>query len=513
VNGGLRQSMAWLHTWTGLVFGWVLYAMFLTGTASYFRPEITRWMEPETGRPAAVGVSAQAAIAYLQRAAPDARSWTIQLPDERASVIRVAWRHDPKPGETRAQRQALAEVNRAALDAATGAVVRPRDTRGGEFFYRFHFQLHYLPVLTGRWVAGLAAMFMLTAIVTGVITHKRIFKDLFTFRPAKGGQRAWLDAHNVMGVLALPFHLMITYTGLVLLMGQLMPWGVVANYQSPAGYFAAAFPHAPEPQPSGRAAPLAPVAPMLAEASRAWGGGRAWIVTVRSPGDAAAIVEVERRSGDEIAYRSGSIGFSGVSGARIFQAPPEGPASQTDNVMGGLHMARFAGAGLRWTYFLCGLAGAAMTATGLVLWTVKRRRDLPDPTRPHLGFRLVERLNIGTVAGVPAGMAAMLWANRLLPANLASRAAWEVNAMFLTWGAAVAWACLRPARRAWAETLWAAAGLVALTPLVSALTSPRNLARSLADGDWAMAAFDGTLAALGAGLAVCAAKASAGRAT
>ena len=29
---GFRQSMAWLHTWSGLLFGWLLFAIFLTGT-------------------------------------------------------------------------------------------------------------------------------------------------------------------------------------------------------------------------------------------------------------------------------------------------------------------------------------------------------------------------------------------------------------------------------------------------------------------------------------------------
>jgi len=44
---GFRQAMAWLHTWTGLIFGWLLFAIFLTGTMSYFKEEINHWAQPE----------------------------------------------------------------------------------------------------------------------------------------------------------------------------------------------------------------------------------------------------------------------------------------------------------------------------------------------------------------------------------------------------------------------------------------------------------------------------------
>lgn len=43
----LRQTMAWAHGWLGLIAGWILFTMFLTGTSAYFRPEITKWMQPE----------------------------------------------------------------------------------------------------------------------------------------------------------------------------------------------------------------------------------------------------------------------------------------------------------------------------------------------------------------------------------------------------------------------------------------------------------------------------------
>ncbi|MEX7656023.1 PepSY domain-containing protein, partial [Pseudomonas aeruginosa] len=44
---GPRQSMSWLHTWSSLILGWLLYAIFLTGTLSFFQSEMTVWMKPE----------------------------------------------------------------------------------------------------------------------------------------------------------------------------------------------------------------------------------------------------------------------------------------------------------------------------------------------------------------------------------------------------------------------------------------------------------------------------------
>lgn len=142
-----------------------------------------------------------------------------------------------------------------------------------------------------------------------------------------------------------------------------------------------------------------------------------------------------------------------------------------------------------------------MVASGLVLWTVKRRAKLPDPARPHLGFRLVERLNIATIAGLMAGIAAYFLANRLLPLQMAERAEWEIHAMFLVWGGSLLWAIARPARRAWVEMLSLGAALYAAIPLVNALTTPRNPIASIAAGDWLFVAFDlvmlATAAALG----------------
>ena len=43
-----RLSMAWLHTWFGLVLGFVLMVVFFFGSLSVFDREIDRWAIPET---------------------------------------------------------------------------------------------------------------------------------------------------------------------------------------------------------------------------------------------------------------------------------------------------------------------------------------------------------------------------------------------------------------------------------------------------------------------------------
>ena len=45
--------------------------------------------------------------------------------------------------------------------------------------------------------------------MSGIVTHKKIFRDFFTLRRAKG-QRSWLDGHALVAVAALPYHLVIT---------------------------------------------------------------------------------------------------------------------------------------------------------------------------------------------------------------------------------------------------------------------------------------------------------------
>ena len=477
----LRQSMAWIHGWLGLLAGWLLFAMFLTGTASYFRPEITRWMQPESRvRTVSTERAAATAIAYLQRTGADDLQWYVFLPDARRPTTEIFEVAKPDPAKA-APRKRREEIE---LDPATGTPVTARETRGGEQFYRFHFQLQ-LPHPWGRWLAGLCAMFMLATILSGVITHKRIFADFFTLRWNKG-QRSWLDAHNVSAVLALPYHAMITYTGLITLVTMYMPWPILANFKQPADFAQIAFSQPADRPATGIRPGLTPIAPLIADAGRRMGAPVSRI-TVHHPNDQAATITLARGTGTAINARGPSVTYDGATGRLLEQSGTGSTALATAGVMLGLHLAQFAGPALRWAYFAMGLTGVAMIGTGLLLWTAKRRRP---GAAPFFGLRLVERLNIAVIVGLPIGMASYLLANRLIPAMQPGRADAEVATMFWAWGLVAVVQLRRPARRAWREGFALAALAFAAIPLADALTTTRGLPGSLRGGDTLFAAFD-----------------------
>lgn len=501
MKASFRQSMTWLHTWTGFLVGWVLYFVFLTGTFGYVAPEIDLWMRPEQRVTSGPG-SAKRLLAFaehrLRELAPDAEYWQIAFPGIRGnSEFSVRLRRWPTRGEDRGT--FVGET----LDTDTGLPSESsvRKTGGGVTLYVMHYALHYVPRQWAYYIVGICTMFMLVAILTGLVAHKRIFKDFYTFRAAKG-HRSWLDAHNLLGVTALPFHLMITWSGLLFFLFTYMPVAIDTLY--PRGELRKNFEkdaygfERPSRTPAHPPAKLVSLGPLLAIADDKWGAGKVEHVNVYSPGRANAIVVFSARHSG-LARDRPSLRFDGATGALL----DDGAAMQTitgrfNSAMLALHEGRFAGPILRFLYVLAGLAGTAMVGTGLLLWSTKRKTKLRNTARPHFGIAVIDVLNIGTIVGLPIGIAAYLWANRLLPVDMPGRAAWEVHVMFIIWGLTFFYAVVRPLDRAWLELCWIATAACALLPPLNALTTHRHLGVSIPSGDWVFAGFD--LSALAAGL-------------
>jgi uncharacterized iron-regulated membrane protein len=511
MTGGLRQRMAWLHTWAGLWVCWLAFAIFLTGTLSVFVDPISGWMRPEQvqehvpaqfTQPLDHAVQLRHGVRYLQQHAANSKMWEL-------------W---PRPGQDEFQVFWLNEKGYYAdahLSTATGEAMPDdehgvRDTLGGTHFVEFHHALHAGTI--GLWIVGAASAAMLVALISGVITHKRIFKDFFTFRPAKG-QRSWLDAHNLMGVLTLPFLFMIVYSGLAISWSTYMPAMAWAQ-QLRTGEPAHVREYGPENKPSGSPGVLTSLDPLVRLAEATF-HTPAFAVAVNHPGDAAMTVQIygttspDTQDGNLLSKR-GVMKFDGVSGALLetempHRAPSNG-ARATMVTLDELHRVHFAGAVIRWIYFVAGLAGTAMMATGAVLFMVKRRQKALNEfgASTQRVYRLIDVLNVASIAGLPLACIGFLWSNRLLPLDLVERHDWEVTAFFGIWLAALVHATLRPAVRAWREQLWTGAGLCVLLPLLNLATTGQHVLGYLALRDIERAAVELTAIAMGALLAVAA---------
>lgn len=493
MKGSFFRSMTWLHTWVGLLVCWLLYLIFFAGTISFFRDEVSLWNQPsihnieqQTDRIGAQKQQIITGVEYLNAQAPNAPNWRITLPEERIPYLTYGFAKPKEPGQRRAS------FNNSRLDPNTMQPLPPFiDTRGGNFFYRLHFDLHYIDVKTARWIVCFASLFMLIALISGIVIHKRIFKDMFVFRANKGS-RSWLDVHNLSSVFALPFHLMITYTGIITLIFMLFPHPVNTVYEEGmTGFFKDFSPSNPINNKAKGEAELVPVKTILDQVYTKWPNADINRVMISNPNKAAATIMVLVSPGKALRDQTPRLIFNGVTGELIAQTDDELTGSKAlYESLNSMHTGRFAEPLLRGLYFLGGIAGCIMIATGCIMWAKRLRERMKKNTQPSWGLKLVEGLNLGTLMGLPLATSAFFLANRLLSKQVAERADKEILAFFLTWLCVFIIAFVKRDKLQWC--VMAAINSIACfsVPVVNALTTEGNIIQYLRNDQWALFMFD-----------------------
>lgn len=399
----IRQSMAWLHSWLGLLFGWFMFVIFLTGTTAYYKDQLDLWTEPQLAKIEYQQETAiKTAYTYLQENADNADEWYINVATPNKPVNDVFW-------------FGADGFNQALLNPNTAdELLLDNQVSLGQFLYLFHFQLHGLDITTARLFASFIAFMMLITILSGIITHKKIFTDFFTFRTFKS-QRSWLDFHNLSGVIALPFFIMISFTGLALLFYLYLPQGINRLYNNDSNsYFLeikdniALMQHDANPQP----AEMKDIDFFLKEVKKTWGNAQISKVVLMFPNRSDAMISFEQAKDNTITLSPSRLEFNAITGELTPNTKNTSLLAKTNAGIYGLHLAPFAQPLLRSAFFFSGILGCLMIASGLLLWSLKRQLQLKNDYEP-VGYFFVDRLNIGILVGLPLAIIASFYAVRL----------------------------------------------------------------------------------------------------
>lgn len=488
-NGRYRRLITPVHTWAGLVAGWLLFAIFITGTLSVFDAPLSRWLNPELYTLSASDqLSAAERLDYVAKGEaffreyqPNSGFWGMGLPNADNPGILLFW--ELKEGG----------LQIGQLHPETGEFLGPnqnRGTEGGHHFVHTHFELHAGD--TGVWIVGAVTMLMLLAMVSGVIVHKRIFKDFFTLRFFKG-QRSWLDAHTLLAVLTLPFLLMIGYSGLAIQAKTYLSPAINQHYDGPFSFYTDLMQEPPFKVVTGEPAEPVNLVELFARAEQEL-GQPANFINVERPADSSAMSHVFGKPDAQVSddrvlyYDGGRVQFNAITGEMTHVRMPDeqmnGGAFAAEIMLERMHMAEFGGMTYRWLLFVLGLLGSGMIAAGTILFWVKRRQGVQNEfgRATPVVYRVIEALNIAAITGLLVACIGFFWANRLLPMALTDRAGWEITAFFGIWLLTLLHAAVLPAAKVWAQQCWLFALLCLFLPLLNWLTTGEYLVRYAADG-------------------------------
>lgn len=452
-----------VHTWTGLLAGFALFVAFYAGALTVFRDDIAAWQNPPWRSAADAQVPITKLIDRFVAAHPEAKDdFGIVLPYDASHAAYVYWR-DGKS----ARFAAYSSMASPSSEAHRGELA--------DFIYALHDSLGW-PVV-GRYLMGIVSLLYGLALISGLIIHlPQLASDLFALRVGHNLKRLWQDAHNAIGVLSLPFHIIFAVTGSLLCLFTLLlaALNTLAFDGKLYGAFAQAIATAPTMAASNTPAAMLPPQVLIEHAQQAATAGR---VTSFEPdylhyvryGDRNAVIEVRGLSQHTLGTY-GTVALSAVDGRVL--ATHVGSTHDINGIsysaVYGLHFGSYGGRVVRWLYFALGLAGAFLFYSGNLLWIESRRkrRHLDQPRRTRIMARATLGVCLGTCLGISGAFAAT-W----LSMHSGIDAAWSQRvACYGLFIAACGYASIRPIPRAAVELLLAIAVLtigVALADLIA----------------------------------------------
>lgn len=461
-----------VHTWTGIVTGLILFVAFYAGALTMFKEPLDQWITPPAPVSAVALHDAPELIAGTLALRPEAgRDFTLGLGHGHQGdpPLRLTWqqtRNDPEPWSATLAADGTVEVEQlhpAALGLLVDIVHRTVGIPGD--------------LDIGTAVTGIASALYVVALVSGVIILlPSLVKDFLALRLGRNLKRMWLDAHNIVGLVSLPFHIVMALSAVVFglhdqiydTLDQVVYEGRMRSVMEASSPFRKI---KKDPSPAAMLPPDAILtrvhsfAPDFTPVS----------LQYYDAGTRSALVRVWGRDPRYLVRREGFLLLSPVTGAIVdteYMPGHQGSWSTAVSAFFSLHFGSFGGGIVRWAYFALGLAGAFLFYSGNLLWIESRRKAERRGGGPVTQSRNTALLAAGTVGvclGCIGGLSLTIAAGKWLNGLVTDLNAWHWGVYYAVFLAACVWAFGRGAARAGVELLWMAAAASAAIPATTLL--------------------------------------------
>ena len=410
------KSLTHAHGWIGVVISLVLFTVFLGGAFSLFREEIVAWeREPfadEIAHTTKANLDQVVANSVKGYELDAHHGFTIRVPQKNNPNYEVYFAEEGPNGEE-------IDIN-LLISGETGKPILKADNfTFGDFLYELHFNLHLGN--PGLYFVGIITFFFFIALLSGIVIHWRnVSKKFYQYRKDSNKDK-WLDGHNMIGVMGLPFHIMYAFTGLIfnlIIIFQIAYALALYGGDQKALLADAGFPENTIlylEQPHS----VTGLDDLYSKAKQDLSPAKIEFITIDNFGDKNVFVRFRGENHSEFSTQT-EAKYMLATGELVYKTMNNynNDVRGGLNVLASLHFANFAGYGLKIVFFLLAIGTCYIILTGNLMWLEKQRKQKQTN---RTGIRLVKAVTYGGFAGTIFAVALGFLLARLLPSELVDR--------------------------------------------------------------------------------------------
>jgi uncharacterized iron-regulated membrane protein len=398
-----------IHGWSAVILGLLLYVVVATGAVAVFAEEIGRWSAGGLRTAAPLEQPVDATLRRLSREVePQYREDVAVWGGAGRNLFAFFHTHAMNPDtgvlEDKGTMFRADSVTGKVIDRHDGFIWNDPaawdDSALRHFLVELHVQL-YLPSPWGLILTGILGLTMMAAVVSGVLMHRHVIRDLFVAERGGGRLVGARDRHALVSSWSIPFAFLLAFTGSFFSLAGTIGFPLVATvaFSGDQEALSATLFEAPAPVDETPAT-LANLNAMISD-SRARAGSEATYLDVAHFGRSDARVTVWHSPG-----HGGMIypvnRYDGATGVWLGAQAPLGTAPSLGGTLYGLmyplHFGHFFGVFSRIVWGALGVTMCVVILSGFRLWV--RRREA-DPAWRRFG----QAVQI-TGYGLPIGMLA-----------------------------------------------------------------------------------------------------------